>query len=246
MTNSVTFGTHAVLALLGNRPDKVARLLIQQGKQDKHIAAMVALAKEHDIDIQYVEKNRLEQLSQEGNHQGVLVEHIKTALYQENDLKQLVEAAGKNALFLILDGVQDPHNLGACLRSADAFGVQAVIIPKDKSVGLTPTVGKVASGALESVPVIQVTNLARTITQLKEAGIWVYGAHDAADHTLYEVSLKGPLAVVLGAEGAGLRRLTRELCDGLISIPMQGVVSSLNVSVATGIFLFEVTRQRVC
>ena len=144
----------------------------------------------------------------------------------------------------MLDGVQDPHNLGACFRSADAAGVHAIIAPKDKSVGITPVVSKVASGATETVPFVQVTNLARTLEQLKESGIWIYGAAGEAEQTLYQTDLTGPAAIVLGAEGEGLRRLTRERCDFLVKIPMQGAVSSLNVSVATGVFLFEAIRQR--
>jgi 23S rRNA (guanosine2251-2'-O)-methyltransferase len=157
----------------------------------------------------------------------------------------MLDALTVPAFLLVLDGVQDPHNLGACLRSADAAGVHAVIAPKDKSVGLTPTVVKVASGAAESVPFIQVTNLARTLRSLKDRNIWIYGAAAEADQTLYQAKLTGSIALVLGAEGSGLRRLTREHCDGLLTIPMRGSVSSLNVSVATGIFLFEALRQRI-
>lgn len=244
MTHSVTFGTHAVAALIEKQPRSIIRLLIQQDKRDKSISTLIARAKEHRLPVEYVDKAILERLADGGNHQGILVERVKTTLYQESDLPALIDAAGIAPLFLILDGIQDPHNLGACLRSADAFGVHAVIIPKDKSVGVTPTVSKVASGALESVPIVQVTNLARAINTLKEAGIWIYGAAGEGTSSLFDARLNGPIAIALGAEGTGLRRLTRELCDGLISIPMQGVVSSLNVSVATGIFLFEVAKQR--
>jgi 23S rRNA (guanosine2251-2'-O)-methyltransferase len=244
MSYAITYGLHAVRALLKMRPQNIHRLLLQQDKHDKQIDLLIQCAKEAQVTLQLVAKSTLDQLTADGKHQGVVAEHSKTPLYSEADLDKLIEYAGNEAFFLILDGVQDPHNLGASLRSADAFGVHAVIIPKDKSVGLTPAVSKVASGAMESVPVLQVTNLARVITKLKESGCWVYGAADTAATSLYHASLQGPLAIVLGAEGSGLRRLTRDLCDGLLSIPMLGIVSSLNVSVATGIFLFEVTRQR--
>lgn len=244
MTNSVTYGMHAVLALLHQQPQLIIRLLVQQDKRDKQLTALIAEAKEQRIVVEHVDKSVLEQLAQGGNHQGVLVEREHSKLYQESDLKEMVQREGDASFFLILDGIQDPHNLGACLRSADAFGVTAVIIPKDKSVGVTSTVSKVASGAAESVAIVQVTNLARAINILKEAGVWVYGAAGEASHSLFTASLKGPIAIALGAEGTGLRRLTRDLCDGLVSIPMQGTVASLNVSVATGIFLFEVTKQR--
>jgi 23S rRNA (guanosine2251-2'-O)-methyltransferase len=244
MTQSITFGLHAVLALLEKHPELVDKLYIHQDKSDKQIASILTLATTHHIQVARVDKMVLEQLTKAGNHQGVAAVRKMQKRYHESDLPSLIDEAGDRAFFLILDGIQDPHNLGACLRTADCFGVSAVIIPKDKSVGVTGTVSKVASGALESVPLVEVTNLARAINVIKEAGIFVYGAAGDADHTLYSMNLTGKIAIALGAEGSGLRRLTRELCDGLVSIPMQGVVSSLNVSVATGVFLFEVVRQR--
>ena len=162
----------------------------------------------------------------------------------EDDLEELVLAAGRDVLLLVLDGVQDPHNLGACLRCADAAGVSAVIAPKDRAAGLTPVVRKVAAGAAETVPFVQVTNLARTLKRLKELGVWIVGTEGEAGKDLYEADLKGPLAIVMGAEGAGMRRLTREGCDFSVRLPMRGVVESLNVSVATGIVLYEALRQR--
>ena len=159
-------------------------------------------------------------------------------------MPDFLEALTEPAFLLVLDGVQDPHNLGACLRTADAAGVHAVIMPQDRAVGITPVVHKVACGAVESVPIFTVTNLARTLRQLRDAGIWIYGASDAADEELYGCDLQGPIALVLGSEGKGLRRLTREHCDHLLAIPMAGQVESLNVSVAAGVLLFEARRQR--
>ncbi len=186
----------------------------------------------------------MDRLTDEANHQGVVAFCAKTHVYSEAELKQLLQELDKPPFLLVLDGVQDPHNLGACFRSADAAGVHAIIAPKDKSVGITPVVSKVACGAAETVPFVQVTNLARTLEDLKEMGIWIYGAAGEAEKTVYQTDLAGAVAIVLGAEGDGLRRLTRDTCDGLVKIPMLGSVSSLNVSVATGILLFEVVRQR--
>jgi len=166
------------------------------------------------------------------------------AVKNEDDLWQIMDALNEPPFFLILDEIQDPHNLGACLRSADAAGVHAVIIPKDRSVSLTNTVREIASGAAEHIPVIQVTNLVHTMKQLKEKGVWIVGTADSAEKRFYEIDLTGPLAVVMGNEGKGLRRLTSENCDFLVYIPMQGFVSCLNVSVATGVVLFEAVRQR--
>ena len=201
------------------------------------------LAKQNGIKNEPVSRQQLDKLTDNAVHQGVAAECHKAAEYHENDVDKIIDSTAK-PLFLILDGIQDPHNLGACLRSADAFGVNAVIVPKDKSVGITPTVSKVASGAAETVPFIAVTNLARTLRNLKESGIWIFGAAGEATQTLYEADLTVPAGLVLGAEGQGMRRLTKEHCDVLLNIPMQGSVSSLNVSVATGIFLFETLRQR--
>jgi 23S rRNA (guanosine2251-2'-O)-methyltransferase len=179
------------------------------------------------------------------NHQGVVATTQAPAALDEKALKTLIEDLQEPPLLLILNGVQDPHNLGACLRSADAAGVHAVIAPKDRSVGLTPTACKVASGAAETVPLVQVTNLARTLRWLQdEAGIWVVGTAGETDTLLYDADLQGPLALVMGAEGKGMRRLTREACDALVCLPMAGSVESLNVSVAAGICLFEAVRQR--
>jgi 23S rRNA (guanosine2251-2'-O)-methyltransferase len=237
------FGLHSVEALLQNQPERVIRLYVSQERSDKKIESLVGIAKKLGISIEQVSRQELDRLTQESNHQGVAAFCSRARTYAENDLKSLLRNL-EVPFVLILDGIQDPHNLGACFRSADAAGVHAIIAPKDKSVGLTPVVSKVASGAAETVPFVQVTNLARTMEELKELGIWIYGAAAEATQTLYQAELSGPAAFALGAEGAGLRRLTREHCDVLLKIPMYGSVSSLNVSVATGIFLFEAVRQR--
>lgn len=245
MTNKqFLFGLHAVEAILQKQPERVIRLCVQQDRKDKKIEFLLTLAQQHGIHIDYVSRQELDRMTQESNHQGVVVFCNKARIYAESDLHLLLENIEVPPFVLVLDGIQDPHNLGACFRSADAAGVHAIIAPKDKSVGLTPVVSKVASGAAETVPFVQVTNLVRALEALKERGIWIYGAAAEASQTLYQTNLSGPVAIVLGAEGSGLRRLTREHCDVLLKIPMQGSVASLNVSVATGILLFEVVRQR--
>lgn len=241
-----TYGLHAVFALLTKQPQKVNHLYLQKDRRDQKITALLSLAKTHEhIVIHQVSANELDKMTNQANHQGVVAIRSQMQALTEEDLKHLLQNLDKiPPLLLVLDGVQDPHNLGACFRSAEAAGVHALIVPKDKSVGLTATVAKVASGAAETVPFVQVTNLARTLTQLKQMGVWVFGADMAAKNTIYQQDLTIPLALVLGAEGKGLRRLTRDSCDDLIKIPMQGELSSLNVSVATGICLFEAVRQR--
>lgn len=238
------FGIHAVLALLKKNPKRVTQLLLLDARSDPKIVAIADLAKQHRIPIDWISRHALDQKAKNENHQGVIAVSQRVLAGSESDLETLLINLKKPAFLLILDGVQDPHNLGACLRSADAAGVDAVIAPKDKSVGLTSTVSKVASGAAENVPFIQVTNLARTLRFLKENHIWIIGADADADKAIFDTDLTMPIALVLGAEGSGMRRLTREHCDLLVNIPMRGSVSSLNVSVAAGIFLFEATRQR--
>ncbi len=245
MTKQFIFGIHTVLSLLQKQPERVFRLCIHEERHDKKMEMIVKLAKQHDINIDYASRQELDNMTQTANHQGVVAFCTKAHVYSESDLPSLLKSVEGAPFVLILDGVQDPHNLGACFRSADAAGVHVIIAPKDKSVGLTPVVSKVASGATETVPFIQVTNLVRALEMLKELGIWIYGAAAEATETLYQTDLSGPVAIALGAEGAGLRRLTREHCDVLLQIPMRGSVSSLNVSVATGVFLFEVVRQRL-
>ncbi len=238
------FGIHAVSALLAHQPERVIHLHVQKERQDKKIQAVIDLARQQHIKVNVISKDELERLTKNQVHQGIVAYCQKPKTFTENDLEVMLENLNEPPLLLILDGIQDPHNLGACLRSADAAGVHAVIVPRDKSVSITPTVSKVASGAAETIPFVQVTNLARTMDTLKDKGIWLYGAAGEATQSIYAANLKGPIALVLGAEGEGLRRLTRERCDMLLNIPMKGSVSSLNVSVATGIFLFEALRQR--
>lgn len=237
------FGIHAVQALLDKQPERVIELWVMQGRQDKKLDAIQKKASQFGLSIQSSHRKALDEKSKGEQHQGVVAKVKEAKMLTEHDLDDILQQQSAPFL-LILDGVTDPHNLGACLRSADAAGVHAVIVPKDNSVGLTPVVSKVACGAAEVIPLIQVTNLARTMALLKERGVWLIGAAGEATSSLYQTNLKGSLALAMGAEGKGLRRLTREHCDSLVSLPMAGQVSSLNVSVAAGICLFEAVRQR--
>ena len=196
------------------------------------------------VSIQQMTRKTLDDKARGANHQGIMAKVKPAKQLNENDLDDIL-AQHSAPLLLVLDGVTDPHNLGACLRNADAAGVAAVIVPKDKSANITATVSKVACGAAETVPLVRVTNLARTMRALQEQGIWFVGTAGEATHDIYQAKLTGPLAIVMGAEGDGMRRLTRETCDDLIKIPMAGSVSSLNVSVASGVCLFEAVRQRL-
>lgn len=240
--NNLIFGIHAVLAALER--DHVMTLLVIQDKKSDKLKQLVTQAKTNGCDVQFLKSHTFQQRYSALNHQGVVATLKSTKQYSESDIDSICEHSDNPLLILILDGITDPHNLGACLRSADASGVDMVIVPKDKSVQLTPVVRKVASGAAETVTFISVTNLARTLDKLKSLGVWLYGACGHQSEPLYDIDLTGHVAIVMGAEGAGLRRLTREKCDGLFSIPMKGTVESLNVSVATGVCLFEVLRQR--
>ena len=245
MTNPVAYGMHTVRVLLTRSPDRVRRVLVASGRDAGRHAEIRTLAENAGIQVSAADEPLLDRLAEGGRHQGVLAEiSPPRAGDPETQLEEALEAAGEAPLLLVLDGVQDPHNLGACLRSADAAGVAAVIAPRDRAAGLTPVVRKVAAGAAETVPFVSVVNLARTLRELKERGIWLVGTDDEADKSLFDADLTGPTAIVMGSEGEGMRRLTRECCDQLISIPMAGAVESLNVSVATGIVLFEAMRQR--
>jgi 23S rRNA (guanosine2251-2'-O)-methyltransferase len=239
------YGFHTVLDLLKNHPEKISRLFLKKDKIDQRAQEIIDRAQENNISIEYWSNEKLNQLLPGENHQGMIAQVKKPTLSKTIDLETIVKERGANLLLLILDGIQDPHNLGACLRSSDAFSVDAVIIPKDQSVSLTPTVYKVASGAAENIPVITVTNLAQTLRYLKKNDIWIYGATEEGADNLYQIKFNNPTALVLGGEDRGLRRLTKEHCDVLFKIPMAGKVPSLNVSVATGICLFEVSKQRV-
>lgn len=242
--SSFVFGIHAVRTLLRQRPERALLLLLQKGREDARASELMHIAQSAGVRTEWRDAHELERIVGSAHHQGACLQMRPSSPLGEGALDDLLDRASEPPLLLVLDGVQDPHNLGACLRTADGAGVLAVIVPRDRAAGLSPTVRKVASGAAETVPLIQVTNLARTLRWLKEREIWIAGTDDEATQSLYQSKLTGPLAIVLGAEGSGLRRLTRETCDALVSIPMRGVVESLNVSVATGIVLYEVLRQR--
>ncbi|GAA3586669.1 23S rRNA (guanosine(2251)-2'-O)-methyltransferase RlmB [Gibbsiella greigii] len=241
--SEIIYGIHAVKALLERDPQRFLEVFILKGRDDRRLQPLIAELEATGIVIQVANRQWLDEKVEGAVHQGIVARVREGRQYQENDLPALLESTATPFL-LVLDGVTDPHNLGACLRSADAAGVHAVIVPRDRSAQLNSTAKKVACGAAESVPLIRVTNLARTLRLLKEMNVWVVGTAGEADHTLYQSKMTGPMALVMGAEGEGMRRLTREHCDELISIPMAGSVSSLNVSVATGICLFEAVRQR--
>jgi 23S rRNA (guanosine2251-2'-O)-methyltransferase len=238
------FGIHAVQAALDYSPKKINKAWIDTQRQDKRLMQIIDDLLSLGIEPEKTDRKKLDRFAEGNNHQGIVIEVEMPAELSESDLKQAVESLTGSALLLVLDNVQDPHNLGACLRTADATGVQGVIITKDNATGITPTVCKVASGAAETVPVYQVTNLSRTLRWLKDQGIWIMGAAGAATQTVYQTDLTVPLAVVVGAEGKGLRRLTQEQCDFLVKLPMLGQVESLNLSVATGVLLYEAVRQR--
>ena len=235
-------GFHAVAARLRQRAEGVQAIYITAVRHDRRAREIVELAQTLGIDVHAVDDARLSQLADGEVHQGVIAQVQGEQLLQT--LEEILDARTAPPLLLLLDGVTDPHNLGACLRSADAFGVDAVIIPKDRAVGVNATVAKVASGAVETVPVIAVTNLARTMRDLKGRGIWLVGADAEGKESLFDADLSGPIGWVLGGEGSGLRRLTRELCDRSVSIPLMGSVASLNVSVAASICLYATRQQR--
>ena len=239
------WGIHAVGELLRQRAPQVLKLVVLAGRSDERVNELRALALAAGLSVEEADRKQLDRLA-EGNHQGALALcDVNCGVRSEKQLAAaLDELSERVPLILVLDGITDPHNFGACLRSADAAGVDAVIVPKDKSAPLNATVRKVACGAAETVPVYAVTNLARALEALKQRGIWLAGLAGEATVSLSQQDLTGPLALVMGSEGEGLRRLTREACDYLISIPMAGSVSSLNVSVATGVTLFEAVRQR--
>jgi len=244
----LVFGIHAVNELIKRSPERFIELWLLKGREDERLKPIINLSRKYGIPAQAVNRKVLDDKSRGEQHQGVVARVKQGKTYTESDLDDIVQKAekqDKTPFLLILDGVTDPHNLGACLRNADAAGVQAIVVPKDNAARLTSTVRKVAVGAAESVPLVQVTNLARTMKQLQQMGIWIIGTAGETDTCLYDVKLDGPMALVMGAEGKGMRRLTRENCDQLVKLPMAGTVSSLNVSVATGICLFEIVRQRM-
>jgi 23S rRNA (guanosine2251-2'-O)-methyltransferase len=242
----IIYGLHAIQVALKTHPELMLELWCDQQRHDARMQQLLTQAKGLGLKAQPADRDQLQKLAGNTRHQGVVArcKLPRTKSGSEQMLDDILEALNEPAFLLVLDGVQDPHNLGACLRSADGAGVHAVIAPKDRAVSLTGTVAKVASGAAHSVPFVQVTNLARTLRALQQRGIWLVGTDGEAEQSLYDVDLTGPLAIVMGAEGGGLRRLTRESCDYLVRLPMAGVVESLNVSVATGICLYEAVRQR--
>lgn len=245
-TEQYVYGLHAVKALLTKKLRPIHVLYVSQERQDdERLRTLLGEASAAHIPIEMWSMQKLNQQFPDFVHQGVIAKAGELPQYQEQDLSQLLGIYQPPYLILILDGVTDPHNLGACLRSADAAGVHFVIIPKDKNASITPTVSKVACGAAEATPLVRVTNLSRTIEMLKKQGIWIYGAAGEATGSLYQLDCKISLALVMGSEDKGLRQLTRARCDGLFALPMNGTVTSLNVSVATGICLYEVVRQRV-
>ena len=239
-------GINAVAAALEHDAANVREVLIEAGAKNPRLTEIEANARRLDIDVRRVNTQALDGVVGGLRHQGVVARYAAVKTWNENELEELVAAADGRALLVILDGVQDPHNLGACLRSAAAAGATAVLIPKDKSVQVNATVRKTSAGAADSIPVVSVTNLARAMRDLQQLGVWLYGLAGEADASLYSIDLRGNVALVLGGEGDGLRRLTRENCDQLVKIPMPGgsEVESLNVSVATGVTLFEAVRQR--
>ncbi len=236
------YGFHAVTARLRHAPDSIVELYLQLGRRDARSNGLAELAQSKGVKVVPVDAQRLDGMAGGGRHQGVVARATAAAI--QHDLDDILDTVGDDALLLLLDSVTDPHNLGACLRVADFFGAHAVVAPKDRAVGLTPAVLKVASGAAETVPYLSITNLARTIEDLQERGIRVLGAALDAGSILPETDVTGPVAWVIGAEGEGLRRLTRERCDALVEIPRLGTVESLNLSVAAALCLYETRRQR--
>jgi|TARA_R110002126_G_scaffold110918_2_gene248623 23S rRNA (guanosine2251-2'-O)-methyltransferase len=246
MAEHLIYGLHPVTAVLNNPLRHVYKIYVSKQRNDQRLQTALDAAARARVSVETLTSDNMRQRFGDVSHQGIVAEVDALKPYVEADLPDLLDAAQKPALILILDGVTDPHNLGACLRSADAAGVDFVIAPKDNSADITPVVSKVASGAAESMPFVRVTNLARSMRTLQEAGVWIYGAAGEAEQSIYSMDYSSSsTAIAMGAEGTGLRRLTRDVCDGLFALPMQGQVSSLNVSVATGVCLYEVLRQRL-
>ena len=245
LNKRIIAGIHAVRTALGHGGGAIETAWYDAGRRDRRLGQLLAALRKAGVPLRQADRGELDRLAGGTGHQGIVALGSAPAALGEGELDELLGSLGRPPFLLVLDGVQDPRNLGACLRSADAAGVDAVIAPRDRAAGLTPAACKVASGAAESVPFVQVTNLARTLRHLREGwGVQVVGTAGEADTLLYEADLTGPLALVMGGEEKGLRRLTREQCDQLVRLPMAGVVESLNVSVAAGIALFEAVRQR--
>lgn len=244
MSASRVYGVHAVRWLLKQHPERVRTLWVQASRDDARVAEILALAREVGISIQRVDARKLDDWTDAASHQGIVADVETARGWSEDDLLARIDALAVPALLLLLDGVQDPHNLGACLRTADACGVHALIVPRDRAAGLTPAVRKVAAGAAETVPLVTVTNLARAMRALKERNVWLIGTDPHAERLAFETDLSGAVGIVMGGEGEGMRRLTRESCDLVVKLPLSGAVESLNVSVAAGMMLYEAVRQR--
>lgn len=247
MSSEIIYGIHTLTAVLSKEPERLIEVYALKGRQDERLTPLINQAYSLGISVQIMSRKALDDKSGGEQHQGIVAKAKPAKQQNEMDLENLLESLlekNKPPFLLVLDNVTDPHNLGAVLRTADAAGIDGVIVPKDKSAKLTPTARKVACGAAEVMPLFVVTNLARTLKTIQDKGIWVVGTAGEADKQLFEMKFDGPLAIVMGAEGTGMRRLTREHCDDLVKIPMAGTVSSLNVSVATGVILFEAIRQR--
>ncbi|WP_374473639.1 23S rRNA (guanosine(2251)-2'-O)-methyltransferase RlmB [Arenimonas sp.] len=237
-------GINAVASALEHDLEHVREVLLEAGAKNPRITEIEETARRRDVPVRRIPLQSLEGIAGGLRHQGAIARYEAAKPTDEKELPRLVEEAGGNALVLVLDGVQDPHNLGACLRTAAAAGVTAVVIPKDKAAPINATVRKTSAGAADRIPVVSVTNLARALRALQEMGVWIYGLEGEATTPIHAIDLTGNIALVMGGEGEGMRRLTREHCDGLVKIPMPGEMESLNVSVATGVALFEAVRQR--
>ncbi|WP_198244710.1 23S rRNA (guanosine(2251)-2'-O)-methyltransferase RlmB [methane-oxidizing endosymbiont of Gigantopelta aegis] len=244
MSQAKVFGIHAAQAALDYSADKIKRAWVDHQRQDKRLMPLLEALNKYQIPVVKADRKKLDGLAEGKNHQGIILDIQLPGVRTEADLKSAVQSLDTPAFFLVLDQVQDPHNLGACLRTADAVGADGIIIPKDNSVGITSTVCKVASGAAETVPVYQVVNLARTLRWLKQQQIWIFGSSGDSEQSVFAADLTLPLALIMGTEGTGMRQLTARQCDFRVKIPMQGTVESLNVSVAAGIMMYEVRRQR--
>jgi 23S rRNA (guanosine2251-2'-O)-methyltransferase len=244
MSDDLLIGIHSVEAALKYDADNLVEIYVESAVHNPRVRELADRAKELGVRLHARDREALQRMTGGARHQGIVARYRAPAARGDADLPALIEAAGSETLLLVLDGVTDPHNLGACLRSAEAAGASAVIVPKDRAVGITPTVRRASAGAADRVPFVVAANLARTLKVLKDAGIWLVGLAGEAPEPLYRVALKGPIGIVVGSEAEGMRRLTREHCDFLAHIPMRGEIDSLNVSVATGIALFEALRQR--
>ena len=244
MKRQLLIGIHPVESALSRRPEQVQLLIVAREARNRRVRELEELAQRLGVRVESRSRSVLDQDSDGQRHQDVMAEFEPNNIHSEKELEAVLAKIDQPTLVLVLDGVQDPHNLGACLRTADAAGVGLVVLPKDGAAGLTPTARRSAAGAAEVMPVLLASNLARVLRRLKEQGVWLAGTSDQAPQDIYQASLDGPLALVMGSEGKGMRRLTSELCDFLVRIPMQGSVSSLNVSVATGVCLYEINRQR--